>query len=137
MDHRDQQIIWGSLLPSDTWVYCEISNHTIGDSNWYAGVGGQTLLHGLRLMVAYYWPSNPRWPCTQALLRSTAERWSGVAYDNSTSSAYHKMKDSNGNWFDWTSLVVGDGEPDWWNPVKVHNRWWYTTWTGGGPSPHQ
>jgi hypothetical protein len=121
-DHRYQRQVWGALHPLNSWVYCEINNHQLGGSNWYAAVGGQTLLHGMAL----YRGDTAKTPCTQVNIRSTGERWHKTGcYENWTSTYLLKMKDSRGNWYDWSNLVTEDCDLLW-NPYKVSNTYWYT-----------
>lgn len=131
--HRDQVRVYGTLQPNASWVYCEINNHTLGGSNWYAAAGGQTLLHGLQLWLADYSYPYTRTACPQGDLRTTAERFvqTGYGTDNRMSTAYLKMKDSSGNWYDWNNLYCPADLAPWdrdslWDPYKVHNRYWYT-----------
>jgi hypothetical protein len=128
-NHTGQVQIFGYAQPINTWAYCEINNHALGGSDWYAAVGGQTLLHGLTLWNVDYRYPYTRTPCAQTRLRSTAERWDGLGYgvDNRMSSYLHRMKDSKGAWYNWSSLVNSDAD-NYWDPYKVSNTYWYTVY---------
>lgn len=102
-----------------TWAYCEVNNHEIGGSDWYAAINGTTVLRGYELV-------NPSGGLTkQAHLRGDAERWGEVPDDNRHSCKALRKKDSKGNWYDWSTLQVGSDDPEW-EAVIGTPTWWYT-----------